>query len=101
MSYSFQSINFNADDKLIYLINKRTNKLKLFFNKIISIQVFAKVENNSTKINKHIELILNIPGEQFIVKKTSFSFEGALSKVSSSVERRLKNHKQKLRIKSA
>jgi len=101
MKYNFQSINFSADGRLIDLIKKRTNKLSLFFNKIISVQVYAKLKNRTTSSNKEVELIINIPGEQFIVKKSSYSFESSINTVSSIIERLLKKYKEKLRLKSA
>jgi len=40
--------------------------------------VFLKVENNADKINKTTELILVVPGDDIVVKKTSSSFEESL-----------------------
>ena len=94
MKYNFQSINFNSEFKLIDLAKKRTSKLGLFFNKILSIQVYAKLKNNTTPLNKQVELIISLPGEQLIVKKTSYSFEASLNLVSSTIERLLKKHKK-------
>jgi putative sigma-54 modulation protein len=42
-----QSVNFNADQKLIDFIQKRMDKLDLFFDKIIKSNVYLKVENTS------------------------------------------------------
>jgi hypothetical protein len=42
----------------------------LFYDKIISVNIYAKLINSNRK-NKEVEFILRIPGEEFIVKKTS------------------------------
>ena len=97
MTYNFQSINFNPEVKLVDKVKKRTNKLCLFFSKIISVQVYAKLKNTSNSLNKQIELIISIPGEQLIVKKDSHSFESSINRASSAIERLLKKHKEKLK----
>ena len=97
MKYIFQSINFNSEDKLINLVKKRTNKLKLFFNKIDSVQVYAKLKNNNTSLNKEVELMISLPGENLIARKTSYSFESSLKLVLSKIFRMLKKRKYKLK----
>ena len=97
MKYIFQSINFNSEDKLINLVKKRTNKLKLFFNKINSVQVYAKLKNNNTSLNKEVELMISLPGENLIARKTSYSFESSLKLVLSKIFRMLKKRKYKLK----
>ena len=52
MKVNIQSINFNIDQKLSAFIQKRMNKLDLFYDKIIKSDVFLKVENTSEKENK-------------------------------------------------
>ena len=98
MKYVFQSINFNSEDKLIDLVKKRTKKLQLFFNKIHSVQVYAKLKNNTTSLNKEVELMIGLPGEKLIVRKTSYSFESSLKLVLSKLFRMLKKRKNKLKI---
>ena len=55
MKVNMQSVNFNADIKLIEFIQKRMDKLELFYDKVIKSDVFLKVENTSDKENKIIE----------------------------------------------
>tara|TARA_B100001769_G_scaffold136325_1_gene106644 strand:- start:598 stop:894 length:297 start_codon:yes stop_codon:yes gene_type:complete len=95
MNYNFQSINFNPKNKLLLNIKNRTRKLSLFYDKIISVNIYAKLINSNRK-NKEVEFILRIPGEEFVVKKTSDSFERSVKRVANSIERLLINHKKKL-----
>lgn len=92
-----QSVNFSADKKLIDFIQKRMDKLELFYDKVIQADVFLKVENTSDKENKIFEVRLNVPGDSFVVKKQSKSFEEGADMAASSLERQLKKRKEKLR----
>ena len=94
MNYNFQSINFNPKNKLLLNIKNRTRKLSLFYDKIISVNIYAKLINSNRK-NKEVEFILRIPGEEFVVKKTSDSFERSVKRDTNSIERLLIKHKKK------
>ena len=48
MKVETQSVNFNADQKLIDFIQKRMNKLDLFYDKIIKSTIYLKLENTSS-----------------------------------------------------
>ena len=97
MKVNTQSINFAADVKLKDFIQKRFDKLDLFYDKIIQADVYLKVENTSDKENKVFEAKLSVPGDMFVVKKQSKSFEEGADLAASSFERQLKKRKEKLR----
>jgi putative sigma-54 modulation protein len=97
MKVNAQSVNFNADGKLIDFIQTRLNKLELFYDKVISSDVYLKVQNTSAKENKIVEIQVNVPRDQFIVKKQCKSFEEAIDSACSSLERKLIKRKEKLR----
>ena len=69
MKVETQSVNFNADQKLIDFIQKRMDKLDLFYDKIIKSTIYLKVENTSDKANKIFEVQLSIPGDIIAFKK--------------------------------
>ncbi|MFX0557270.1 HPF/RaiA family ribosome-associated protein [Maribacter sp. CXY002] len=94
-----QSVNFNADVKLINFLQNRLDKLETFYDKVISSDVYLKLGNTSAKENKIVEIKLNVPKDKFMVKKQCKSFEEAVDVACSSLERRLKKRKEKLRIK--
>jgi putative sigma-54 modulation protein len=89
-------IKFNK--KLKDFAKKRIEKLSLFYNQIIEVFVFTKVENNSDGINKWTELKIGIPGDDIVVKKISKSFEESINSAADSAERILKRRKEKERI---
>lgn len=101
MKLNTQSVNFSADKKLTDFIQKKMNKLDLYFDKIIQADVFLKVENTNRKENKIFEVKLNVPGDSFVVKKICKTFEEATDSAVSSLERQLKKRKEKIRTHSA
>lgn len=97
MKVETQSVNFNADQKLINFIQKRMDKLDQYYNKIIQSNVYLKVENTSLKENKIFEAKVKVPGDSFVVKKQCKSFEEGVDTAISSLERQLKKRKERLR----
>ena len=97
MNINFQSINYVADTKLIEFTEKRIHKITNFYDHIIDVYIYTKVENNSDQINKSVEIKIGIPGDDVIVKKIAKSFEEAINSASESVERILKRRKEKVR----
>ncbi len=96
MKVNTQSVNFTADKKLIDFIQKRMDKLDLFYDKIIQSDVYLKVENTSDKENKIFEARVSVPGDSLIVKKQCKSFEEGADVAIASLERQLKKRKGKL-----
>ena len=97
MKVNTQSVNFTADKKLIDFIQKRMDKLDLFYDKVIQADVYLKVENTSDKENKIFEASVSVPGDNLVVKKQCRTFEEGADMAISSLERQLKKRKEKLR----
>ena len=95
MNINFQSVNYNADIKLIEFAEKRIKKISQFYVNIVSVYVYTKVENSSDRINKLVELKIGIPGEDVVVKKVAKTFEEAINLAGNSAERILKRRKNK------
>ena len=98
MNVNFQSVNYTADTKLVEFTQKRIEKIAQFYDQIVDVFVYTKVENSSDKINKFAELKIGIPGDDVIVKKKARSFEEAISHAADSAERVLKRRKEKQRL---
>lgn len=99
MKVNTQAVNFNANQKLLDFIQKRMNKLEMYYDKVIQSEVYLKVEKRSDKLNKIFEAKINVPGDTLIVKKQCKSFEEGVDVAVASLERQLKKRKQKLREK--
>ena len=93
MKLNFQSLNFKLDKKLKKFSNKKISKLELFYKKIIDIKVLFKIENSTNSVNKFVEFIVRIPGNNIVVKSTAVSFKESISNNVKSVERILKRKK--------
>jgi len=96
MKVNTQSVNFSADRKLINFIQKRMDKLDLFYDKVIQSDVYLKLENTSIKENKIFEARVSVPGGSFVVKKQCKTFEEGVDIATASLERQLKKRKEKL-----
>ncbi|MDX1470422.1 MAG: HPF/RaiA family ribosome-associated protein [Flavobacteriaceae bacterium] len=99
MKVDTQSVNFQADQKLINFIQKRMEKLETYYDKVIQSNVYLKVDNTSAKENKIFEARVKVPGDSFVVKKQCKTFEEGADTAISSLARKLKKRKEKLRSK--
>ena len=97
MKINIQSVNFKIDASLLNFIQKRMDKLDLFYDKIIKVDVYLKAQNTKEKENKIFEAVISIPGENFVVKKKCKSFEQGIDTVVHILGRQLKKRKDKIR----
>lgn len=97
MKVNVHAVNFNVDRKLVDFIQERLNKIEKFYDKIVSTDVFLKVENTSDKENKIAEIKIHVPGDDFLVKKQCKTFEESVELSAESLERLLVKRKEKIR----
>ncbi|MFZ4671883.1 MAG: ribosome hibernation-promoting factor, HPF/YfiA family [Flavobacterium sp.] len=98
MKINVHAVNFAVDKKLVDFIQERVGKLEKFYDKIVSSDIFLKVDNTSAKENKIVEVKIHVPGDDFMVKKQCKTFEEAVELSSESLERLLLKRKGKNRI---
>lgn len=97
MKVNVHAVNFTVDGKLVDFIQERMNKLEKYYDKVVDADVFLKVEKTSDKENKIAEIKVNVPGDDFMVKKQCKTFEEAVENASEALERLLVKRKEKLR----
>jgi putative sigma-54 modulation protein len=97
MKVSVHAVNFTVDKKLVDFIQERMEKLEKYYDKIVSFDVFLKVEKTSEKENKIVEVKIHVPGDDFMVKKQCKTFEEAIEVSAESLERILVKRKEKIR----
>ncbi|OUW37917.1 MAG: ribosomal subunit interface protein [Flavobacteriaceae bacterium TMED184] len=95
MKLQIHSIRFDADEKLIEIIKKKLFKLETFYDRIIDGEVFLRIENDESRINKIVEIKLNIPGDQLFVKERERSFEIGANEATEALRRQIKKFKEK------
>ena len=99
MKVFVQSVNFNADKDLIDFIEKKVTSLEKYYDKIVDSEVFLKVQQTSEKENKTVDIKINIPGNDIVVKKQCKTFEEGTMVAVDSLKRKLTKEKEKVREK--
>jgi putative sigma-54 modulation protein len=97
MKVNVHAVNFTVDGKLVDFIQERMNKLEKYYDRVVDADVFLKLEKTSEKENKSVEIKVNVPGDDFMVKKQCKTFEEAVETASESIERLLVKRKEKMR----
>ena len=97
MKVSVHAVNFTVDRKLVDFVQEKMDKLEKYYDKVVSSDVFLKVEKTSDKENKLVEIKINVPGDDFVVKKQCKTFEEAVDLATESLERLLVKRKEKIR----
>lgn len=96
MKVDVHAVNFAIDKKLVDFTQERMLKLERYYDKVISSDVYFKVEKTSEKENKIVEMKIIVPGDDFLVKKQCKTFEEAVELASESMERLLVKRKEKI-----
>jgi len=96
MKLQIHSIHFDADSGLLDFVQKRVDKLETFFDRIISGEVYLRLEKNEAKENKIVEIKLFLPGDSIFAKEQDASFEAAADEAVESLKRQIKKYKEKL-----
>ncbi len=98
MTINIQSVQFKADQKLLDLVDKKVRKLNTFFDKIVSVDVYMKMEEKSSSVkDKKVAVKCHIPGTSLYAEETSKLFEEGVDAAVDSIRRQLKKHKAKMR----
>ena len=97
MKINTQSVHFDADVKLIDFVEKKLEKLELFFDRIIDAQVVLKLENSGKVKDKIAEIKINVPGEAIVSRGTSQTFEAAVDLAVNALRRQLIRFKERQR----
>lgn len=97
MNVQIQTVRFEANEKLRNHVQKRVEKLKLFHDKIIDVEVYLKEENRPDK-NKVAEIRLSIPGSSLFAKHESAKIEESIDKAYDSMVAQIKKSKGKERV---
>ncbi len=97
MKLNIQSIHFDADQKLLDLIQDKADKLDQFFDKIVSGEVFLRLEKSDSRDNKLVEIKLIVPGNDLFASKRSSSFEESADEAIAALRRQVKRLKERLK----
>ncbi len=96
MRLQMSALKFDADEKLLDVVQKKADKLETYFDKIIDGEVNMKLDKSNDRSNKVVEMKINIPGTSFFAKEQSHSFEAAADDAVEALRRQLRKHKGKI-----
>ncbi len=96
MNVKIQTTRFSADDKLVSYIKQKLQKLQVFHDRIVKVDVFLKLDNVVHNIKDKIaEIRVHVPRHNFFVKTTSKSFEESFDEAFDSLLIQIKKKKEK------
>lgn len=97
MNINIQTHHFDADSKLLTLIEKKLQKLNQFHDRITKVDVYLKLDNVVHKIkDKVVEIKVQVPGRNFFVKICTKSFEESFEIALDSLVTQMIRSKEKL-----
>lgn len=97
MRVQINAVRFNADRSLLDFIEQKLAKLDTFHDRIISAEVFLKLDGSDTSKVKEkiVEVRLTIPGKELFIKEHDRTFESATDRVLDSLKDKLVRCKEK------
>ncbi len=95
MNIKIHSIHFDADSKLLELIDKKLSRMENFFDKIIGAEVFLKLEGKGQISDKIAEIKVSIPGKVLFSEEKSKAFEQSVDAAFENMLRQIKRQKEK------
>jgi len=94
MRIQFHAVNFDADQKLLAIIEKKLSRLEKFNDRIVETDVYLKV-NNKGKQNKTVEVRVRVSGNTLVASRDAETFEKATDLVYDVLKRMLREEKSK------
>ncbi len=97
MNVQIQTVHFDADSKLLELVNTKIEKLQTFHDRIVGVEVYLKLDALSQQVkDKVAEIKVHVPKHSFFVKHASKTFEESFALAFESMVNQVKRQKQKL-----
>lgn len=99
MNIKVHSIRFDADQKLLDFVDSKISKLPTYYDDILGAEVFLRLDKDTDRENKLVEVKLDIKGSSLFAKKQCKTFEEATDQTSEALIKQLKKYKNKIRKK--
>ena len=98
MNIKIHSVRFDADKRLLEFIEEKTTKLEVFYDDIIGVEIFLRLDKDTTdRENKLVEIKLDIAGNILFSKKQCKTFEEATDLSIEAIKKQLLKYKDKVR----
>ena len=99
MNIKMHSIRFDADQKLINFIDTKVKKLPTVYDDILGAEVFLRLDKDTDRENKLVEIKLDVKGQTVFAKKQCKTFEEATDLSIDALKKQLVKRKSKIRKK--
>ena len=99
MNIKMHSIRFDADTKLLEFIDTKIKKLPTVYDDILGAEVFLRLDKDSDRENKLVEIKLDVKGQTVFAKKQCKTFEQATDLSIDALKKQLVRRKEKIRKK--
>ena len=99
MDIKMHSIRFDADQKLLNFIDTKVKKLPTVYDDILGAEVFLRLDKDSDRENKLVEIKLDVKGHTVFAKKQCKTFEEATDLSIDALKKQLVKRKTKIRKK--
>jgi putative sigma-54 modulation protein len=99
MNIKMHSIRFDADQKLISFIDTKVKKLPTVYDDILGAEVFLRLNKDTDRENKLVEIKLDVKGQTVFAKKQCRTFEEATDLSIDALKKQLVKRKSKIRKK--
>lgn len=97
MNINIHTVHFDADSKLVEHIQTKAAKISQFYDKVIKVDVYLKLDNVVHAIKDKIaEIKVHIPGHDLFVKHSSKSFEQSFDAALEASINQIKKKKERL-----
>lgn len=97
MQLRIETPHFTADQKLLDYIERKVQKLDQFYDRILFVDVYLKLENSGQIRDKIVDIKINVPGDTLFISETDKTFEAATDTIVDRAKRLLKRHKDQER----
>ncbi len=95
MDVKIHAVRFRADKKLLDLVLEKSTRLTLANDRIESVDVYLKIENNHQNVKeKVVEIKMSLPGHRIFVMHKAPSFEEAFRRTLDSAVESLRRRKE-------
>ncbi len=94
MNIQIQAVNFKAKEELLDFLKAKLNKLSQYSDQITNAEAFLKLDNSHDKKNKQCEVVLHVPGDEIVAKKTGESFEECIDNSVEALKRQIIKRKE-------
>ena len=96
MNVKVQSVQFDADQKLLDYVDKKVGKLSQMADNILSAEVILRLDKSETNENKIAEVSLDVPKlTGLFAKRQCKTFEEATDLAVDALKKQLEKYKGK------